>query len=289
MVTRNSTRRQRGYNPVETRPAPGWKHLIVETTGLVCRLTLNRPEIHNAFNETLIAELTDAIGALSRDESVRVIVLEGAGKSFCAGADLDWMRRMASYSHEENLEDARALQRMFASIAHCPKPTIAAVHGAAIGGGAGLVAVCDIAIATDSAVFALSEVRLGLVPAVVGPYVLEKVGMGAARALFVSGERFGAAEALRIGLVQHVVSNARGELDAAVDAKVELLAGAGPNAIAAAKQLLRDISHLSPDEAAEITAQCIATLRASDEGREGIQAFLDKRPPAFGHTRPAQP
>jgi methylglutaconyl-CoA hydratase len=289
MVTRNSTRRQRGYNPVETRPAPGWKHLIVETTGLVCRLTLNRPEIHNAFNETLIAELTDAIGALSRDESVRVIVLEGAGKSFCAGADLDWMRRMASYSHEENLEDARALQRMFASIAHCPKPTIAAVHGAAIGGGAGLVAVCDIAVATDSAVFALSEVRLGLVPAVVGPYVLEKVGMGAARALFVSGERFGAAEALRIGLVQHVVSNARGELDAAVDAKVELLVGAGPNAIAAAKQLLRDIARLSADEAAEITAQCIATLRASDEGREGIQAFLDKRPPAFGDTRPAQP
>jgi len=289
MVTRNSTRRQRGYNPVETRPAPGWKHLIVETTGPVCRLTLNRPEIHNAFNETLIAELTDAIGALSRDESVRVIVLEGAGKSFCAGADLDWMRRMASYSHEENLEDARALQRMFASIAHCPKPTIAAVHGAAIGGGAGLVAVCDIAIATDSAVFALSEVRLGLVPAVVGPYVLEKVGMGAARALFVSGERFGAAEALRIGLVQHVVSNARGELDAAVDAKVELLVGAGPNAIAAAKQLLRDIARLSADEAAEITAQCIATLRASDEGREGIQAFLDKRPPAFGDTRPAQP
>lgn len=258
-----------------------YRHILVESNGGVARVTLNRPEVHNAFNETLIAEMTDAFTGISADGGVRAVVIRGAGKSFCAGADLDWMRRTAGYSPEENLEDARALQRMFAAIAHCPKATIAAVGGAAIGGGAGLVAVCDIAIATDAAVFALSEVRLGLVPAVVGPYVLQKVGIGAARALFVSGERFGADEALRIGLVQRVVPSAPGELDAAVEHKVKLLADAGPNAVAAAKQLLRDIAPLSPDDAAELTAQCIARLRAGDEGREGIRAFLEKRKPRF--------
>jgi methylglutaconyl-CoA hydratase len=256
-----------------------YQHILFAVDYPVARVTLNRPEVHNAFNETLIAEMTDAFDRLSVDESVRVVVIAGAGKSFCAGADLDWMRRMAAYSHEENVADARALQRMFAAIAHCPKPTIAAVNGAAIGGGAGLVAACDIAIASEAAVFALSEVRLGLIPAVVGPYVLEKVGMGAARALFVSGERFGAGEALRIGLVQQVEPLA--ELDAAVEKKSALLLDAGPNAVAAAKSLLREIARLSPDEAAETTAQRIAEMRASPEGREGITAFLEKRMPRF--------
>lgn len=256
-----------------------YQHILCDAAGPVARVTLNRPEVHNAFNETLITEVTDAFDSLSANESVRAVVLAGAGKSFCAGADLDWMRRMAGYSNEENVEDARALQRMFAAIAHCPRPTIAAVHGAAIGGGVGLAAACDIAIASEAAVFALSEVRLGLIPAVVGPYVLEKIGMGAARALFVSGERFGAREALRIGLVQQTASP--DELDATVEKKVDLLRDAGPAAVAAAKQLLRDIASLSPDEAAETTARRIAEIRASPEGREGIAAFLEKRMPAF--------
>lgn len=256
-----------------------YKHILFEVRGKVGTITLNRPEVHNAFDEKLIAEITDAMGILGADESVRVVVMKGAGKSFCAGADLAWMARMAGYSHEVNLEDARALQRMFAAIAHCPKATIAKVHGAAIGGGAGLVAACDIAIAAETAVFALSEVRLGLVPAVVGPYVLQKVGMGAARAHFVTGERFGAEEALRIGMVEQVVP--LDELGSAVNRKAEILLSAGPHAVAVAKLLLRDISGLTPDKAAEITAQCIASLRESPEGQEGIHSFLEKRKPQF--------
>jgi enoyl-CoA hydratase/carnithine racemase len=170
---------------------------------------------------------------------------------------------------------------MFAAIAHCPKATIARVQGTAIGGGAGLVAVCDMAIGSENATFALSEVRLGLIPAVVAPYVLQKVGMGAARALFVTGERFGAHEALRIGLLQAVVP-AEG-LDAEVARKSELLRQAGPQAVSAAKNLLREIAHLSPDEAGELTARRIAELRVSPEGREGVRAFLEKRKPNFGN------
>ncbi len=181
--------------------------LLVEERNGVAYVTLNRPQVHNAFDETLIQEITACFERLSDDTNVRAIVLRGVGESFCAGADLNWMRRMADYSEEENRADAAKLQRMFAAIAHCPKPTLARVQGAAIGGGAGLVAVCDIAIASSDTKFALSEVRLGLVPAVIAPYVLQKIGMGASRALFVTGERFGADEALRLGLVQQVVTD----------------------------------------------------------------------------------
>jgi len=189
------------------------------------------------------------------------------------------MGKMAGYSQEENLADAQALQRMFAAIAHCPKATIARVHGAAIGGGAGLAAVCDLAIASEEARFALSEVRLGLIPAVIGPYVLQKIGMGAARALMVTGERITAAEALRIGLVQQVAPAA--ELEAAIEQKLALIRQAGPEAIATAKRLLRAIAGKTPDEAATLTAECIAALRVSPEGQEGIRAFLEKRKPGF--------
>jgi methylglutaconyl-CoA hydratase len=256
-----------------------YQHLVLETSGPVVSVTLNRPEQHNAFDEVLIAELTDAFVHLGEEPSVRLIVLAGAGKSFCAGADLAYMGKMAAYTYEENLADARAIQRMFATIAECPKVTIARVHGAAIGGGAGLVAVCDLAIAAPEAQFALSEVRLGLVPAVIGPYVVEKIGMGAARALFVTGERFGAEEAMRLGLVQQVVSTE--ELDAAIRQKAELISRAGPQAIAAAKRLLQEIAGKTPSEAADITVECIATLRAGPEGQEGIRAFLEKRKPRF--------
>ncbi|HLK60069.1 MAG TPA: enoyl-CoA hydratase-related protein [Chthonomonadaceae bacterium] len=253
--------------------------LTVTLRSAVAEITLNRPEVHNAFDEVLIAELTEIMTELCADAAVRAVVLRGAGPSFCAGADLGWMGRMAGYSHSENLADARAAQRMFQAIAHSPKVTIARVHGAAIGGGAGLVAVCDLAIADETAKFALSEVRLGLVPSIIGPYVLQKVGMGAARALFVTGERFGAADALRIGLVNEVV--AADALDTAIERKLELVRQAGPEAIRTAKQLLRDIAGHTPDAAANTTVECIAALRVSSEGQEGINAFLQKRKPNF--------
>ena len=251
----------------------------VERKGMVETITLNRPSVHNAFDEMLIAELTAALTEAGADPQVRVVVLKGAGKSFCSGADLTWMGRMVDFTHEENLADSRALQRMFAAIAGCPRVTIAQVHGAAIGGGAGLVAACDIAIVADEAIFALSEVRLGIVPAVIAPYVVEKIGIGAARALFVSGERFDGNEALRIGLAQVVTNSA--DLDAAVQRKTEVVCQSGPSAISTAKQLLREIAGKAPDIAAEITVACIAALRVSPEGQEGIRAFLEKRRPHF--------
>ncbi len=277
--------------------------LLVEQNNPIATITLNRPQAHNAFDETLIGEITACFERLSDDTGVRAIVLRGAGESFCAGADLHWMRRMADYSEEENRADAANLQRMFAAIAACPKPTLARVHGAAIGGGAGLVAVCDIAIASSDTKFAFSEVRLGLVPAVIAPYVLQKIGMGASRALFVTGERFGADEALRLGLIQQVAPDEdyiksmgleavqrlglakqikpASELDAAVQKKIELILQAGPQAIAVAKRLLNDIADNTPEQAAETTIACIAALRVSPEGQEGIRAFLEKRKPEW--------
>ena len=251
--------------------------LGVEIEGSIARITLNRPEVHNAFDGRLIAELTDCYVRLGTEASIRVIVLAGAGTSFCAGADLGWMRRMADYTEEENRADARKLQQMFTEIARCPKVTIARVQGAAIGGGAGLVAVCDIAISVPEAIFALSEVRLGLVPAVIAPYILEKIGAGAARALFVTGERFGAGTALRLGLVQHIVPAA--ELEMAVQQKADLACQAGPEAVAEAKRLLTAIVGQTPDETASATVACIAALRVSPEGQEGMRAFFEKRKP----------
>lgn len=253
--------------------------LTIERTPPIVRITLNRPEVHNAFNETLIAELTAAFESLREDEATRVVILQGAGKSFCAGADLHWMGKMVNYSFDENLEDARALARMFEVIDHCPKPVVGRVHGAAMGGGAGLVAVCDIAIATPEAKFAFSEVKLGLIPAVIAPYVLRKIGYGHARALFISGERFDAETALRIGLVQRVVPAE--QLDSEVEVVVQNLLQNGPNAMAAAKMLLHAALVLPADELRSLTIARIAELRVSDEGQEGIRAFLEKRKPNF--------
>lgn len=253
--------------------------LLVEIVPPVARVTLNRPDRHNAFDETLIAELTDAFTRLGADPAVRAIVISGAGPSFCAGADLGWMARMAAATHDENLADGRRAQRMFQAIASCPKATIARIHGAALGGGSGLAAACDIAIAADDVKFAFSEVRLGLVPSIIAPYVVEKIGLGAARALFVTGERFPAAEAHRLGLVQQVV--APDALDAAVQRTIDAVLSSSPDAVAAAKRLLADIANNPPDEAADATVACIAARRASPEGQEGIRAFLEKRKPAF--------
>lgn len=256
--------------------------LIIERTPPIMRITLNRPEVHNAFNETLIAELMEVFESLREDEATRVVVLQSAGKSFCAGADLNWMGKMVNYSFAENLEDARALSRMFEAIDHCPKPVIGRVHGAAMGGGAGLVAVCDVAVATPDALFAFSEVKLGLIPAVITPYVLRKIGYGHARALFITGERFNAETALRIGLVQRVVPTE--QLDAEVDAVVQSLLQNGSSAMAAAKMLLHAALILPADELRSLTIARIAELRVSEEGQEGIRAFLEKRKPNFGGT-----
>jgi methylglutaconyl-CoA hydratase len=246
----------------------------------VVRVTLNRPDLHNAFDDRLIAELTQALSRLGEDETVRALVLTGAGKSFSAGADLNWMRRMAGYSDEENLADARALARLMRTLNELPKPTVARVNGAALGGGTGLVACCDIAIASDKASFGTTEARLGIIPAAIGPYVIAAIGPRQARRLTLTGERIPAAEAARIGLV-HEVAPAEG-LDAAVDAVLESLLKCGPKAIAAAKRLVRDLTGRPiTADIIDDTAQRIAKLRATAEAREGIAAFLEKRKPAW--------
>jgi methylglutaconyl-CoA hydratase len=253
---------------------------VVERNG-VALVTLNRPALHNAFDETLIAELTQALDSLENAPRVRALVLLGAGASFCAGADLAWMQRMAAYDYDRNIEDARALAHLLQRLATFPKPTIARVHGPAYGGGVGLVACCDIALAVTDATFALSEAKLGLIPATIGPYVVEAIGARHARRYILSGERFEAAEAYRLGLVHDLVPGVD-ELDARVNEILGELLVAGPRAQAAVKALVRAIAHRSIDERVIAdTAERIATVRATDEAREGIAAFLSRRSPAW--------
>jgi len=246
--------------------------------GGVATLTLRRPERHNAFDDVLIAGLSAELARLGADPAVRVVVLAGEGPSFSAGADLNWMRRMASYSEEENRRDARALARLMATLDGLPRPTIARVHGAALGGGVGLVACCDIALAAESAVFALSEVRLGLTPATISPYVVNCIGERQARRYFLTAERFTAAEALRIGLVHEVIADTA--LDERLAALLQTLRGNGPEAMGAAKQLARDVSRGPVDAALiEETSRRIAAQRVGAEAQEGLAAFLAKRRP----------
>lgn len=246
----------------------------------VATVTLNRPEIHNAFDEALIANLTAAFVSLDDNADVRVVVLEGAGRSFCAGADLNWMKRMAAFGEEENLADANALAAMLRSLYALSKPTIARVSGAAYGGGVGLVAACDIAIAVPEATFALSEARLGLIPATIGPYVIEAIGVRQARRYFLTAERFDAVEARRIGLVHEVV--AADAIGVRIDAMIATLTSAGPAAQLECKALIRGVAHRPiDDDVIAGTAEHIAAVRASPEGREGVAAFLGKRRPAW--------
>ena len=257
----------------------GGCHLEIDPRG-IASLTLNRPERHNAFDDVLIAELIDRLTALATDNSVRIVVLKAAGKSFSAGADLNWMRRMADFDEAQNIADAMRLAELMRRLNSLPKPTIARVQGAAFGGGVGLVACCDIALASENALFALSEVRLGLIPAVISPYVVTAIGERASRRYMLSAERFDAAEALRLGLVHEVVNEA--ELDSRLDALVEALLAAGPAAQTAAKNLVLAVAGrpIGADLIAD-TATRIAAVRASDEGREGLAAFLEKRRPAW--------
>ncbi|HET9764575.1 MAG TPA: enoyl-CoA hydratase/isomerase family protein [Casimicrobiaceae bacterium] len=260
--------------------ADAYTGLQLETRNAIALITLARPEVHNAFDERLIAELTRALRAADDDDNVRAIVLLGAGPSFCAGADLNWMRKMAGFSKAQNLADAKALGAMLEALATTAKPTIARVHGAAFGGGVGLVACCDIAVSAQDATFAFSEVRLGLIPAAISPYVVEAIGARAARRFFLTGERFNAAEAYRIGLVHELVPAP--ELDARINELLGFLVTAGPRAQAQVKALVRAVAH-RPRNAGVMadTARRIARLRASPEGREGVAAFLAKRRAAW--------
>ncbi|HYE01451.1 MAG TPA: enoyl-CoA hydratase/isomerase family protein [Alphaproteobacteria bacterium] len=246
----------------------------------VATVTLNRPDVHNAFNEAVIAALTAAFAELGADPSVRAVLLRGNGPSFSAGADLTWMKRMAGYTREQNREDAMGLATMLKTLNFLPKPTIAVVHGAAFGGGVGLVACCDMAVAADTASFCLSEVKLGLIPATIGPYVVAAMGERACRRYFLTAERFGAADAKAAGLVHEVVPAA--ELDAAVAKLLARLKEGGPDAQGAAKDLIFAVGNRPVDDALiSDTADRIAATRAGPEGREGVGAFLEKRRPSW--------
>lgn len=254
-------------------------HLLIQQDGPVTRVTLNRPEVRNAFNEDLIAELTAWAESISVKGPARVAVLSGAGPVFCAGADLTWMSKMVAYTHAENVRDARAMARMFEALDRLPIPLVGRIHGAALGGGAGLAAVCDIAVAAQDTSFAFTEVKLGILPAVISPFVLAKIGRSAARELFLTGARFTAARARGIGLVHAVAED--GEMDRLVAKYVNDLLTSAPEAIAAAKQLIAEVSTRSPTSATEYTIDAIAERRVSPEGQEGMNAFLAKRPPSW--------
>ncbi len=254
--------------------------LVIETREGVCRVTLNRPEVRNAFDDELISRLREAFSALGEDETVRAVVLAGNGPAFCAGADLNWMKRMAGYSYEQNLADAQGLAEMLSALDRLPKPTIARVHGPAFAGGTGLVAACDIAIGTPEAKFCFSEAKLGLVPSTIGPHVMRAIGERAARRYFLTAEVFGAEEAYRIGLLSILVPSS--ELDSKVDSLIKDLLAGGPEAHAKIKQLIRSIANRPLDDALVAqTAKSIAEVRVSPEGREGISSFLEKRRPSW--------
>jgi methylglutaconyl-CoA hydratase len=254
----------------------------IEREGTRARVTMNRPDVRNAFNAELIAALHDAFAVLSSDDGIRSIVLAGEGKTFSGGADITWMRAALDLSEAENIRDAEAMAAMFNAIERCPKPVVARVQGAALGGGCGLLAAADIAVAASDAVFGFTEVKLGILPAVISPFVIPKIGVSHARALFVTGERFDAAHAQRIGLIHHVVP--AGELDTRIATILEEFRSAAPSAIAAAKAVVRDVSATTGDEATALTARAIAEQRTSPEGQEGLRAFLERRPAGW-HDR----
>lgn len=258
--------------------------LEIELQGSAAWLWMNKPAVHNAFDETLIAELTQALNALDGDPAVRAVVLAGRGKSFSAGADLGWMQRQGAATLEKNVDDARQLAKLFRTLACMATPTLARVHGAALGGGMGLAAACDICVASSGAQFATSEVRFGIIPAAIGPYVLRAIGERQATRYFQTAERISAERALALGLVHEVATPEA--LDATVHALLEALQAGGPRAQAAATDLIRAVAHRPIDDAlVEGTAQRIARLRATPEAREGLSAFLEKRAPQWAGAK----
>jgi methylglutaconyl-CoA hydratase len=245
----------------------------------IARVTLARPDVRNAFNAAMIAELHAAFTRVSSADDVRAVVLAGEGSVFCGGADIGWMRASLDLSFEANAIDAERMSDMFRAIDNCPRPVIARIQGAALGGGCGLAAVCDIVVAAEDARFGFTEVKLGIIPAVISPFVLSKIGASHARALFLTGERFDAARAARIGLVHEVVPSA--DLDAAVERVLAEIGSAGPAAVSAAKLLIRRVHDSTYEDSRAITTQAIADLRITPEGQEGLRAFLERRKAAF--------
>lgn len=255
-------------------------HLEVDSQ--IARVTFSRPEIHNAFNSTVITEMQQAFDRITEDDTVRVVVLTGEGKSFCSGADLNWMRSVVDQTFEQNLAESSALARLFYTMYTCRRPVIGRINGAAIGGGAGFVAVCDIAVAARSAKFSFSEVKIGIVPACIGPYVIKKVGEGKTKELFITGERMDAERAHEVGLVNRVVDD--DQLDAEIERLTKFIITSGPQAVAMAKELIREVPGMTPEQFQPYTAEMIARLRLSDEGQEGMDAFLNKRKPRWVDT-----
>ena len=254
--------------------------LSIRLSNHVGSITMNRPDVRNAFNDEVIAEITQAFAALGAREDVRCIVLAADGPAFCAGADLNWMRRMADYSREENLADAGKLAEMLRVIYECPKPTVARIQGDAIAGGMGLVAACDMAVSVDTACFCLSEVKLGLIPATISPYVIRAMGARAAHRYFLTAERFSAQEALRLGFAHEVVS--ADQLNAKVNEITQALVKNSPNAVKVCKKLVQDVAFAEMGQPLiEKTVEGIADIRSSAEGREGVSAFLGKRKPSW--------
>lgn len=251
--------------------------LTYEKAGRIGKVTFNRPEIHNAFNATVITEMSQVFSEMEKDDDIRVVLLTGAGKSFCAGADLNWMREVINQSFDQNLAESNALADLFYQIYTFQRPVVGRINGAAIGGGTGFVAVCDIAIAAESAKFSFSEVKIGVVPACIGPYVIKKMGEGKARELFITGERMKAQRAFEVGLINKVVPDS--ELDGAVDELIRSILTSGPEAVAMAKKLVSEVPGMTPTQFKPFTAEMIAKLRISDEGQEGMDAFLNKRKP----------
>jgi len=260
-----------------------YETLLTRRDGVVEYMTLNRPDVRNAFNEAMIAELTAWAASINADDDVRVAVIAGAGKVFSAGADITWMANALNYTHDENVRDANAAARMFAALDTLPIPLVGRVHGAALGGGAGLSAVCDVVVADENAVFGFSEVKLGILPAVISPYALAKIGRSAARELFLTGMRFNAARAKDIGLAHAVVP--LDQLDAKVEMYVDEFLGAAPDAISTAKALIPRVWTRGAFDAAGLTAEAIAAQRISKEGQEGLRAFLEKRKASWDVSR----
>jgi methylglutaconyl-CoA hydratase len=257
-----------------------YKTIICESTDRVATICLNRPEIHNAFNEVMISELIDCFKLIGENEDVRVVVLRGKGKSFCAGADLNWMKDVARYGFNENFEESLQLSTCFYSIYTCSKPTIAIVHGAAIGGANGLLAACDIAFCADETTFSLSEVKIGVIPACISPYIMKRVGESGARELMLTGRRIMGKEAEKMQLVNRSLPN--DDLEEHLSSAIKLLLTSGPSAMSQCKKLIFEVSNkLSLEEALDYTAKMIAEIRASEEGQEGMQAFLEKRTPGW--------
>jgi methylglutaconyl-CoA hydratase len=255
------------------------KTVRFEVAGRTVRITLCRPQVRNAFNAEMIRDLRSAFAQVPERPEARVVVLTGEGDAFCAGADLHWMGQVLDFTYEENYQDSLNLARLLREIYDCPRPVIGRINGPAIGGGTGLAAVCDLTVAAESATFSFSEVKIGLVPACISPYVLQRVGQRYAREFFLTGERLPAQRGLECGLYNKVVP--AGQLDAAVAAYEELLLGSGPEALAVCKRMIREVSPLDLDRAGPLTAEIIARLRLSEEGQEGMKAFLERRPPRW--------